>query len=108
MSKKTKVPKDGDRREDDDGWLVYRAYDEDAGGYWVREEDSEKVKFRVPMSCPACDHLLDNWKATYYHRWGVCNDCYYNFLDGRNLPKMSNEERAEYCSEKVKEKELNK
>lgn len=100
------MPKDGDRRQDDSGWLIYKKFEDDAGGFWVREEDSKRTKYRVPVSCPACNVLLDNWKTSYYHRWGVCNDCYFLFLEGRdNLPNFkNNEERTAYCVEKMAER----
>lgn len=99
------MPKHGDRKQDDNGFLEWHQPDENWPGYWSRVEDEELTKFRVPLACPACGTLLDNWKATYFHRWGVCSDCYYDHLEGKDdLPKMNNEDRAAYCKIKNEEK----
>lgn len=97
--------KHGDRKEDERGWLEWHQPDPEWPGYWSRIEDENRTKDRVPIACPPCGALIDNWKAKYYHRWGVCNDCYYIHIHGQDLPELtSNEARRTYCVQKVAEK----
>lgn len=105
------MPKSGDLKEDDYGrkfvWKVSSGGEE---GWWSQIEDKEFTENRIPWSCPCCKLMIDNWSASYYNRWGVCSQCYYNFLEGRkNLPEFANnKERAAYCIEKMNEKNKNK
>lgn len=95
--------------ERDDGIFDYFYYDDTnpyRGGYWIKREEDWKQSLRVPLACPACKNLLMNWDTQFYHRWGVCANCYIDHLENReNLPKFSsNVARAEYVKQKIAEK----
>ena len=100
------MPKPGDIKEDDLGKLVWRQPENCHEGWWTRIEEDWVVESRTPLNCPACNLLLDNWSASFYNRWGVCSDCYYDHLEGReNLPEFqSNKDRSAYCKQKAEEK----
>lgn len=103
------MPKHGDRKENEKGWWTWKQPEGCAEGWWSREEDPKIVESRTPFACPACNEMLDNWSASYYNRWGVCANCYIDFLEGRdNLPEFPlNKDRAAYCREKIAEKKKN-
>lgn len=75
-------------------------------GFWMKVEDEQKVHDRIPIKCRACENWLYNWDRSYHLRWGVCADCYVDWLEGReNLPKFkNNDERAEFVKQKIAEK----
>lgn len=100
------MPKPGDIKEDDYGKLIWKRPEGCSEGWWSRIEDEDITESRTPFYCPCCVSVLDNWSNSYYNRWGVCSDCYFDFLDGRqDLPKMtSNSERISYCKQKREEK----
>ena len=94
--------KHGDIKQDDNGKYIWRQ-PEGTIGWWRRVEDEEITKHRVPLSCPSCEHLIDNWSHSFYNRRGVCSNCYYDFLHDRpGLPEMDNVGRAAYCKQKFK------
>lgn len=98
------MPKHGDIKETDSGMYKWVQPEPLEPGYWSMIEDEKITQYRTPMACPVCDHLLDNWKAQYYYRWGVCNNCYFEFLY-LNPPELkSNKERELYCKQKMAEK----
>ena len=76
-------------------------------GFWEKIiEDEQMVHDRIPTTCRACDSWMYNWDRTYHLRYGVCSDCYINYLEGReNLPTFkNNDERAIYVKQKIAEK----
>jgi hypothetical protein len=97
-------------QERDDGIYDFFLYNEEQGpnhgGFWVRREDDWKQELRVPLACRACTHLLMNWDTQFHHKWGVCHNCYYDFLEGRdNLPAFrTNMDRSAYCKARIEEK----
>lgn len=98
--------KAGDIREDENGKkFVWKITSNGEEGYWSQIEDEELSSFRIPLTCPSCTFLLDNWSVSFYNRWGVCSHCYHDFIEQRsNLPEFkSNKERAEYCKQKFGE-----
>lgn len=100
--------KHGDIKQDDYGYLMWKQ-PEGTSGYWSRIEEDWKTENKAPLACPSCGDLLDKWKVKYFYRWGVCNNCYYDFLEGRELKNLkSNKDRAQYCSKKMAEKKGNK
>lgn len=102
------MPKPGDIREDEQGrkfvWKVAEGSDE---GWWSQVEDEDIAGNRIPWACPACNQILDDWTTSFFNRWGVCSDCYYDHLHEReNLPKFcTNKDRAAYCLEKNQSKQ---
>lgn len=94
-------------QERDDG--IYEWVDCGHGsGFWSKVIDEELQSYRIPTDC-ICGDWIDNWDKTYYLRYGVCSDCYINYLEGRtNLPEFkNNEDRRSYVKQKIEEKGLN-
>lgn len=104
------MPKPGDIKEDDYGKLMWKQPEGCSEGWWSRIEEEHLTESRIPFSCPSCSMMLDNWSVSFYNRWGVCSDCYHDFLEGReSLPRFKNNgDRATYCKQKLEEKTLSK
>jgi hypothetical protein len=78
-------------------------------GFWSKIEDNPYISHRMPFDCPGCGCMFYNKDDSYYFKWGVCGDCYINFLEGRDdLNLKTNENRASYCKSKVLEKKSSK
>ena len=101
------MPRPGDRKEDEKGFLEWKQPEGCTEGWWSRVEDEEIVALRTPHACPCCGDILDNWSVSYYNRHGVCADCYFDYLHGRsNLPKFKSiVESTKYCKQKRHEKQ---
>lgn len=85
-------------------WIGTNEHNSDEG-FWSQIEDKAISSHRMPFACPGCGGMFYNKDDQYYYRWGVCSDCYVDFLEGRdNLGLKSNEERAAYCKTKILER----
>lgn len=94
-----------DRKEDDFGILEKVVYGNSPEAVWVRVGDYKEA-LRTPIACKACRKFLMNIDNSYFNTWGVCCDCYVNYLEGRELNLKNNEERVEHC--RVRHLEKNK
>jgi hypothetical protein len=100
-------------KEDDEGvwdFVAYTDNPQDLSGYWVKREAEWKQELRVPLGCRACGTFLMNWDTQFVHRYGVCANCYVDWLEGReNLPEFrGNADMVAYCKAKIEEKNTKK
>lgn len=89
-----------------------RGFEENQEGYKeiIRDEEIADLRqqYKVPYKCPACIQLIDNWDTKYWYLYGVCSNCFINYLDGRNLSDeiMRSQLKAQaYVIEQIKIKE---
>lgn len=76
-------------------------------GFWSVIEDQDIAKERQPLACPACNSILYNWDSSYFNKWGVCCNCFIDYIEtNSNFPNFGNDnrKRAEYIKEKHAQK----
>lgn len=80
----------------------------DPEGQKVKDEmQSIRDMYKMPFACYACNKLMYNFDNKPFFRYGVCQECFISWIDGRDLSEDLLRDRAgllAYIKEKIEEK----
>ena len=84
-------------------------YDPEDPEGWKAKDELQKIRdeYKIPFGCHACGKLMYNFDNKPFYRHGVCQECFINWIDERDLPEELLKNRADllaYVKEKIEQK----